>query len=167
MSHVVLFDLDGVIADWSHRLPLGVGTDEFYAAMPNDAPIEAGCTIFNYLVMHCAMVNNEIVAKNIGMEMTFVDIISCRPNKMRQTTVDWLSANDLFMPRNLHLRADNDDRPHWRIKLDMYEQFYKGRENVLVLFEDNAETIAAFRGEGVCCYQVCDGIEPSRIITRH
>lgn len=167
MTHVVLFDLDGVIADWSHRLPLGIGTDEFYAAMPNDAPIEAGSTIFNYLVMHCAMVNNEIMVKNIGMDMMFVDILSCRPEKMRQTTVDWLSANDLFMPRNLHLRADNDDRPHWRIKLDMYEQFYKGKESVLVLFEDNAETIEVFRREGITCYQAQAGKQESKILLVH
>ena len=189
MNYVILFDLDGVIADWSHRLPyiqlnkLDADTpidlspandpkpyadwDAFYAAMPDDPIIEAGATLYNLLATQCLVLGHAIREKQIEADTPFIDLISCRPEKMRQVTLDWLNKNELIMPRNLHLRADNDDRPHWRIKLDMYEQFYEGRETVLVVFEDNAETIAAFRGMGITCYQVCDGIEPSRIITRH
>ena len=39
-SYVFLIDLDGVLADWSHRLPLiqqePEDRESFYAAMPND-----------------------------------------------------------------------------------------------------------------------------------
>ena len=160
-SYVFLIDLDGVLADWSHRLPLIQQEPEdreaFYAAMANDPVIPAGCVLFNMLVTQAQIIGHAISAGNVtGAEVPFVDIITCRPERTRDTTMVWFEANGLLAPRRMHMREDLDTRPHSVIKMEMYEKYYKGKEEVLVLFEDNADTIKAFRDIGITVYQVCE-----------
>jgi FMN phosphatase YigB (HAD superfamily) len=49
-NYIILFDIDGVLADWSHRLHLEKGSDEFYAAMQDD-PILPSTVIYNLMVV--------------------------------------------------------------------------------------------------------------------
>ncbi len=160
-SYVFLVDLDGVMADWSHRLPLihqeQPDWEAFYAAMPADPVIPAGCVLFNFLVTQSQIIGHAIAAGNVhGAEVPFVDVVTCRPERTRQVTMEWFTANGLLAPRHMHMREDMDTRPHHIIKLDMYRQHYDGKEEVLVLFEDNTDTIKAFRDIGITVYQVCE-----------
>lgn len=174
-SYVLLFDIDGCIADWSHRLhhieitkiegnqPIDIRPimdpkpyadwDAFYAAMPDD-PVLPGATIWNLLANQAAMIQKAVIAKALNIEYPVCDILTCRPEKMRAVTVDWLERNGLMLPRALHMRADDDNRPHHEIKLEMYRQHYAGKEEVLAFYDDNADTIAAFKALGITCYHV-------------
>ena len=160
-SYVFLWDIDMVLADWSHRLPHIQKEPQdwpaFYEAMPNDPVIPAGAVLLNLLITQCQILGHAVVGGNVlGAEIPFIDVITCRPERMRQTTMEWFVKNELLAPRTMHMRADLDTRPHHVIKMEMYEKFYKGKEEILVVFEDSPETIKAFRNEGITVYQVCE-----------
>lgn len=176
-SYVFLFDLDMVLADWTHRLPLIHITkidgdtpmdispandpkpiadwDGFYAAMPRDPVIPAGCVLYNFLVTQAQIVGHAVEAagKELqGAEVPYVDVITCRPERTRQVTMEWFVANGLLAPRRMHMREDLDVRPHHEIKMEMYQKYYAGKEEVLCLWDDNEDTIRAFRSIGVTVY---------------
>ena len=163
-SYCILWDLDGCIADWSHRLHYinngetfpqqkRENIDAFYAAMPDD-PVMPGAAIWNLLANQAAMIQKAVIAKALNVDYPVCDILTCRPEKMRAVTLDWFERNGLMLPRALHMRADDDNRPHHEIKLEMYRQHYAGKEEVLAFYDDNADTIAAFKALGITCYHV-------------
>lgn len=168
VGYALIFDLDGVLADWSHRR-YHYGTDwsdnspDMLASrevgnllIPNDEPIGAGVVLFNMLITQAHIIGRAIVGSGLDdAQVPFVDILTCRPNRLREVTVKWMNDKGLLAPRALHMRADDDHRPHEVIKMEMYEKFYKGKEDVMVLFEDNERTIKAFREAGITVYQVC------------
>jgi hypothetical protein len=155
-SYVFLWDIDGVLADWNHRL-MCCDRDEFYARMKDDPPIPAGVVIYNMLVTQAQIIGHAVQhGKLENAEIPYVDVMTCRPRSTAQITYEWFQANGLLMPRAIHMREDDDHRPHKEIKMDMYERYYKDKEEVLVLFEDNIETIKAFRDIGITVYQVCE-----------
>ena len=166
-SYVLLFDIDGVIADWSaHYHLINQGKhDEYYAAVANFPVLPAGATVYNLLATQCRLLGNILQQDSKAQsDIPFVDIVTCRPEKMRATTLTWLTAHGMIMPRNLHMRADDDRRPHAQIKLDMYRQFYEGKEAVICLFEDNLETIKVFQAAGVpCCLMMNENESASSI----
>lgn len=160
-SYAILFDLDGVIADWRRRLQHRDNGDweTFYKEMPYDELLPAGAVVYNLMATQCRILGHAIHEKGLDADVPMVDIVTCRPEKMRSVTVAWLVSNGLVMPRNLHMRPDDDERPHHEIKADMYRQFYQKRgESVLVLFEDNTETIEAFEKLGVPCVHTREGL---------
>lgn len=157
--YAIAFDLDGVIADWSHRLPLiqptnGMVSDwhSFYEAMPDD-PTLPGAVVYNLLANQSAMIQQAVIAKALNIDIPCVDVLTCRPEKMRAVTLEWFERNGLMLPRAMHMRADDDDRPHAEIKVEMWRQHYESDE-LLGIFEDNAAAIAAFKELGVATFHV-------------
>jgi hypothetical protein len=125
--------------------------------MPNDPVIPAGCVLYNFLVTQAQVIGHAIsLGKVEGAEVPFVDVMTCRPERTREITQQWFVNNGLLAPRRMHMREDLDTRPHHIIKLDMYRKHYDGKEEVMVLFEDNVDTIKAFRDIGITVYQVCE-----------
>jgi len=154
-SYSFIFDLDGVLSDWRHRLMLQ--GEHFHDAMISDPGIPAGVVLFNMLVTQAQIIGHAIqMGKVEGAEVPFVDIMTCRPERMRITTMQWMANTGLLSPRRLLMREDLDVRAHHIIKMEMYREYYRDKEEVLILFEDNADTIKAFRNEGITVYQVCE-----------
>ena len=158
-AYAFLFDLDGVIADWRPRLKhRDAGDwDTFYKEMPYDEVLPAGAVTYNLMATQCRILGHAIREKGLDADAPMVDIVTCRPEKMRAVTITWLASNGLIMPRNLHMRPDDDERPHHEIKLDMYRQFYEGKEAVMALFEDNLDIIQAFEAIGITCVHMREG----------
>lgn len=157
-SYSFVFDLDGVLADWTHRLMYD--GEKFYEEMLNDPAIPAGAVLFNMLVTQAQIIGHAIQhGKEVGVELQsaevpFVDIWTCRPERTRLITQEWLGHAGLLMPRRILMRDDLDVRPHHRIKMEWYRNFYESKgEQVFLIFEDNADTIKAFRDEGITVYQ--------------
>jgi hypothetical protein len=152
-GYVILFDIDGVLAERQEFPDL----DAFYAALPTMQGIPAGVVLFNLLTTQAQIVGHAIIhGKIMGAEIPFVDLITCRKESSREATMKWCDEIGMIVPRKMLMRADDDHRPHKEIKMDMYERYYKDKEEVLVLFEDNIETIKAFRDIGITVYQVCE-----------
>ena len=94
---VIVFDLDGVLADARHREHHVRGPQRdwgaFFAQIPADPPLEAG--------------RLRLVE---ALQESTVVLLSGRPESTRQVTLTWLHDHG-FPALPVHLRPDGDRRP--------------------------------------------------------
>ena len=150
---VYVFDIDGTLADCSHRLPLidnriyprakDRNYNRFFDEMDGDTPIE-------YMVNLCRALieNNEDVVFLTG-----------RPERTRKATVDWLNKNGLAVGiamtsterdnvSNLIMRSDDDNRPSEICKRELIcEYFLHSELNRALFFEDAPDNVKMMREE--------------------
>lgn len=148
-ANTILVDLDGTLADISHRLPL-IQRDvpdwaAFYAACYGDKP-KRWCEDL-ILAMSAAGYN--------------VIIVSARSKTVETETVLWLRYKtrlaSLFETGKLQLqmiRASNKDyTPDQDLKRRWLHKF--GKQNVLFVVDDRTRVVEMWRAEGITCLQ-CD-----------
>lgn len=139
-----IFDIDGTLADCSHRLSHIQGDkkdwDKFYADCYKDAPIDGVCR----------------VARELPRRVIY---ITGRPEKYRQQTMEWLRQNDLWWNASttLIMRKDGDYRPDYIIKREIYEQQVREFYDIVGVFEDRKQCVDMWRSLGLTCFQVKDG----------
>lgn len=133
-----VFDLDGTLADCSHRLHHLERKDwrAFFAACPDDTLIEHVRTVFWALAAN----GNR------------VEIWSGRSDEVRAETEEWLERHDIF-PTALLMRTARDHRPDDEVKRD----FLRGGGAPDIIFDDRDRVVAMWRDEGIPCFQVAAG----------
>lgn len=147
-----IFDIDGTLADCSHRLhllPRGGGGggiiqswDAFYAACKDDKPIEN--------VVH--------ICRTLQAHAIPVLLLTGRPHKAGKDTLLWLADNQLWTaPSDLYMRADGDHRPDYIVKREIYEREIKDKYDIIAVFEDRDQCVQMWRGLGMTCLQVANG----------
>lgn len=140
---VYIFDIDGTLADCSHRVKYVDGSlgykdwDKFYGLCGEDKPIEDVCRIF----------------REIGYDIICV---TGRTEKYRDKTEKWLIDNDLPCSC-LFMRPDGDHRPDYVLKREIYEKQIKDDCVVLGVFEDRTQVVEMWRNLGLTCFQVASG----------
>lgn len=141
----VIFDLDGTLADGTHRLHLLPTVDlhltdswtEFNKASKDDAPLQNTIDICNAL----------------GRSGYFVIILTGRSDVARAETEDWLQRHDVYH-NMLQMRPHSDNRKDIIIK----EEFLRnvvGLEDIVAAWDDSPEVIRHFRSLGITTYAVC------------
>jgi FMN phosphatase YigB (HAD superfamily) len=130
---IAVFDIDGVLADASHRQH-HVQTrpkdwDAFFAGVGEDPVIEPGRQR-----LLAAAVDHEIV------------LVSGRPERTRAATEAWLEVGGMGHPR-LILRADQDWRPAAVAKLDLIRELGTPDE-VAVIVDDDPSVVEALSRHG-------------------
>lgn len=155
---MIVFDLDGTLADASHRLhfidPNGVvggkrDWDGFFAACGNDAPMPA-------ILVLCAMVAN-------GHHVEIWTGRSEGPGGSNRTiTRDWLlehtdMAVDPRGIRRLRMRAHGDHRHDDKLKAEWLQEVRDEGREVTLVFEDRQRVVDMWRRWGVPCFQVAPG----------
>jgi phosphoglycolate phosphatase-like HAD superfamily hydrolase len=130
---LALFDLDGTLADSSHRQRFLERTprdwDAFFAAAPQDPPLAEGVALALRSAEECE-----------------VGYLTGRPERCRRDTVAWLAAQGLPEGR-IWMRRDNDRRPARTTKLEVLKQLARDRE-VRVLVDDDAQVCEAAERAG-------------------
>jgi phosphoglycolate phosphatase-like HAD superfamily hydrolase len=120
---LAVFDLDGTLADSSHRQHLlerrPRDWNAFFAAAPQDPPLSEGVALALSSARECEVV-----------------YLTGRPERCRRDTVAWLAAQGLPEGR-MWMRADNDRRPARQTKLEVLGRLARDRE-VRVLVDDDA-----------------------------
>lgn len=143
MLNVVVFDLDGTIADCSHRLHYIKGGnrdwDSFYGSVKYDTPILDMKKVYNSL-----FVLNQII------------ICTGRSEVCKRDTQDWLTEHG-FHYNALYMRKEGDHRPDYKVKYDLLQQMRKDKYNPYLVFEDRTQVVQMWREAGIRCLQVCDG----------
>lgn len=88
---------------------------------------------------------------NDGVEIIF---ITCRKNKFRKITYDYL-AEKVLPNKNFHLimKDDNDHRNDYEIKKELYLNKIDKEFNVLAVFEDRSNVVEMWRSLGLFCLQ--------------
>jgi phosphoglycolate phosphatase-like HAD superfamily hydrolase len=146
-EQVVIFDLDGTLADINHRLHFvqngNKQWDEFYKACPNDGPKEP----IIELARMCDDAGHTIV------------ISSGRSENVRQETIDWLEKHNINYAR-LFMRPDNCYVKDTILKKNWLDEGLFGpKENILFVVEDRDSMVEMWRKQGLTCLQVERWIE--------
>jgi hypothetical protein len=139
---IIICDIDGTIADCSHRLHYIQQSpkdyEKFHAACVDDAPI--GHVI-------------EVIRQLGGI----YDIVYCtgRPDSSKSQTIDWLNRYKLPFGC-LFMRKTGDYRPDTVVKREMLDKVLAAGP-VLLALEDRDSVVKMWRNAGVHCWQVKEG----------
>ena len=153
----IVFDIDGVLADCSHRLHYIQGEnkdyDKFYSKeeLWKDKPIKAGMNILDALHRFEVMRDNPRLTEFYG-EVIF---ITGRNEICKDITYNWLYNNILergTVYNKLYMRPKNDYRPAHEVKKDLIEK-HIGFENILFAFDDDNKVNEMYEKRGVTCYK--------------
>ena len=161
----VVFDLDGTLADDTHRqhhLTQGdtKDWDQYFDACHGDKPI----------------LQMTALLRALGMAGHTVEIWSGRPEPLRDKTVAWLESWGFNMKERLDpwrldpphlppciitllkLRPKDDYRPNEILKQEWLEQARAEERAPRLAFDDNKDVIDMFRKHGIPCCQVVPGL---------
>jgi phosphoglycolate phosphatase-like HAD superfamily hydrolase len=140
MKDIVVFDLDGTLADCSHRLHHILKEpkdwDAFFKECDKDAPITYMIDFFHTLSCHYT---------------TY--IVTGRSEVAKQQTETWLLDKRCF-PDRLIMRQEGDHTDDHILKLKMVEDF---KDRIAFVFEDRTRVVKMWRDAGIPCFQVADG----------
>ena len=147
-NKIVIFDLDGTIADISVRRHLATKDDG-----------RMNWTIFQDPKNIDLDVPNQKVVDMLDMidntDKYQIWILSGRSDVTKDVTIDWLSNNGinydhLIMRPQKHLyMADNDLKQMWLDDI--------GVDNVAMVFDDRQQVVDMWRKNGLTTFQVADG----------
>lgn len=156
----IVFDIDGTLADNSHRMHFLVeetkNYEEFFHNMGKDSPIEPVRTI-------CAsLISMKDMARSIGFDARF-DVIFCttRPENYRGVTISWLKKhifpNDLPRDVVLYMRKAGDRRTDDVVKEELLAKMREDGIEPFVVFEDRKRVVDMWRRHGITCLQCAEG----------
>lgn len=161
----VIFDIDGTLANASHRLHfikdmnyfvvrngfLKPDWDTFLSdeQVYKDTPIVPTWNILNLLFKE----GNEII------------FVTGRKQSTYEYTREWLKAAaekhafEFYWRRNplIFMRSENDRRPSQEVKKDLLQVVRDNGFVPEIAFEDRKEDAAMWRAEGLLCYHVAEG----------
>ena len=142
---IALVDIDGVLADCSHRLGHIRGGESldwpaFFDAMDKDTPI--------WPVID--LVKSIRISYNICY-------LTGRPVSHRDLTLEWLRSYTLPLGM-LVMRKTGDHRPDYVVKRELYEGIvipFLGKADIVI--EDRDQVVEMWRSLGITCLQPCKG----------
>lgn len=141
---IAVFDLDGTLADISHRTHHILGEnkdwDAFYGAVAEDTPIKQTCAIANALALG-------------GFKIW---IMSGRSDVTRDQTVAWLNKHGIAFDELL-MRSDGDFTLDHELKRKWVNSPLVPRDHIKMVFEDRSRVVQMWREEGFQTYQVSEG----------
>lgn len=139
----IIIDLDGTLADISHRIHyLKDGKKNwkaFFEEMDKDK-----------LNLWC----REIMDK--FRQDHKIIILSGRPNNYREKTEKWLKDNSVYYDKLL-MRAKNDMRQDMIIKKEIYDNEIKNNFSILFIVDDRMQVVKMWRATGLTCLQCKEG----------
>lgn len=138
---IFVFDLDGVLADDTHRVPFIKQTPKdfksFYEAIPLDAPIRP-------MIELCAL---AMLSKHQ------VEFWTNRPEYTRKATEDWLEKHHIgWGNTKLRMRLPDDGGSATDVKRGWLLGCFPC-ERPDIVFEDNPANVKMFRENGILCIQ--------------
>jgi hypothetical protein len=145
---IAIFDLDNCLSDDSRRLHL--------------LPVPGSCCEA-YEEYHSDCGNDPVLNRNLILEHIakddFVLFITARPDKYRETTLQWIYSNfpliEMEISHHLLMRKFGDSRPSPILKVELLSEFLRlyslGPEDVIAAYDDRGDVLAAYREFGVSC----------------
>jgi len=142
---VIIFDIDGTLADCGHRLHHIQGGKKdwpaFFGAMADDIAIEPVC---DHLRL-CA-------------DRHPIILCSGRPEDYRAVTERWLTDNDIEY-RALYMRASGDYRADDVVKSQLLDGILADGHQPILVVDDRPRVIAMWRARGLTCFQCREWID--------
>ena len=153
MNKVIVFDIDGTLANIEHRRGFVASKPKnwkaFDAGIPNDKVNEPVAAIFRTFLTRVGLGNA-------------VDIVlaSGRNERSRQATEDWLYENGLIGYQKLYMRKADDFRSDDIVKREILDEIIAdyGRKPDMV-FDDRPRVVRMWREAGIFVFNVYQGDE--------
>lgn len=144
----VLCDLDGTIADCSHRLHHVKNVEKkdwnaFFCGIPQDT-------------LRTDVMDQVRVYKENGHEIIFV---TARPEDYKEATLEWMHHHVPVGGTTLIMRRSGDRRDDTEVKKEMYETYFKDKYPIEMIFDDRPSVIRMWREQGLDVTDVGAGIE--------
>jgi phosphoglycolate phosphatase-like HAD superfamily hydrolase len=137
-----LFDLDGTLADCTHRLHHIKGSRRnwraFFASCSKDGPIPHMVELAKHL-----------------MKVEKVVFVSGRSDEVRAATEQWLKEHQLKGP--LYMRRANDRRSDFIVKAELLDHLLADGFRPIMAFDDRDQVVKMWRKRGIPCAQVAEG----------
>lgn len=122
-----VFDVDNTLACTAHRAHLLEGDKKdwhsFHSLCVLDAPIKSVVSVLTALSW-----NHTII------------LLTGRNEKYRAATDGWLKINNLDFVDCLLMREDEDFRPDWQMKSDVFDEI-ESKFEILGAFDDNKDVL--------------------------
>lgn len=133
---VIICDIDGTVADLTHRLHFVKGKDKpdwnsFFAHMHLDTP------------------KSEVlsqVARYARQEEATVIFVSARPENYRKETEEWITRH--FSKSKIIMRPANDTREDQIVKEEIYDKYLKDL-NIVAVYDDRPRVIRMWKSKGL------------------
>lgn len=139
---IVIFDIDGTLADISERIHHVKNQPKnwkaFFGGMAQDKAIRSMVELCNILY-------------SAGVRII---LCSGRNERHRKETIDWLAQQGVNY-HELILRADSDMRSDVAAKREMLTGIDK--DKILFVVEDRSRVVEMWRSEGLVCLQCAPG----------
>lgn len=147
MTPAIIWDIDGTLANGDHRIHLirqePKRWDEYFSLCDDDKPISHMIDILR------------------SLERDFIPVFATgRPERTRTETTWWLVSHGAATgryPLRLYMRADGDHRNDDELKIEMLAKIRADGFNPVMVFEDRARVVKAWRAAGMPCAQVAEG----------
>lgn len=147
----VLCDLDGTLADITHRLMYAKGETknwgEFFARIPHDVLREDVAGIVSDYARQ-------------GYDIIF---LSARPETYKKQTLVWLIKHmENRLPNgflSIIMRRSNDKRPDVEVKQDLLNLHFPDRSLIKIVIDDRPSVIRMWRESGLTVLDVGKGVE--------
>jgi hypothetical protein len=140
----IIVDLDGTVADCSHRQHYVQSKPSnwkaFEAGIPHDTPHQ-----------HVIDLVNALYAAGWR-----VVLCSGRGEQSRDHSVTWLEKHDVNY-HALYMRARNDSRRDDIVKMELLDQIIADGYNPSFVLDDRDQVVVAWRARGIPCFQVAPG----------
>jgi predicted secreted acid phosphatase len=138
-----LFDIDGTVANLSHRLhhiqKAPKDWDAFFDACRDDTPIAA------------------IVSLAVHLQSTSTIVyVSGRSDRTRESTVWWLKQHGINNGP-IYMRKEGDRRPDNIVKSELLDQILADGYEPIMVFDDRNQVVKMWRERGIVCAQVAEG----------
>lgn len=147
---MIVFDIDGVLADVRHRLHHLQSRPKdwagFFAAAVDDPVLPEGRRAVDD-------------AKRSGASITYV---TGRPSRYRRDTRRWLLAHG-FPEADLHMRPTRDRRPARFYKAEVLRRIAADDELVAVI-DDDVKVVEHLRGQGLTVLHATWMLEPDETV---
>ena len=138
-----VFDIDGTLADLSHRLhhieKKPKNWDAFFAKSADDKAIAHICDLARHL-----------------SKVAPVVFVSGRSDRVRRDTEDWLER-EVGLRGPLYMRKGRDRRPDYIVKAELLDLLQADGYRPIMAFDDRDQVVKMWRAKGVPCAQVAEG----------
>lgn len=144
---LVVCDIDGTIADLTHRRRYAKGPEKnwarFFSLLGEDTP---RMDVYKQ-ALAVAQANDAHLV-----------LVSARPDTYRAETIEWLRKYNMMDWVHILMRKGHDKRQDTQVKSDIYDK-YLSRYQIIEVFDDRPSVIRMWREKGLNVTDVGNGEE--------
>jgi len=151
---VVICDIDGTIADTTHRL--------HFVKKPKDAPGDWKKDWNGFF----SQMENDPVREDVRKiliqfynEGKTIIFMSGRPEQYRDITLNWLSMNFLTFAYTVIMRPRGDKRPDTETKRDLLNKYFPDKSVIHMVIDDRPSVIRVWKDMGLTVLDCGKGVE--------